>query len=311
MRPPRPLPGAAPRGGSRGGPAEPDPRTPLEGGGCCAAPGRSGTGWPPRALIVSVAALALACAGFAALGVWQVERLAWKQALVARVEQRVHAEPVPAPGPTDWPTLSRDQDEYRRVIFRGVFDHGRETLVAATTELGSGYWVLTPLRTDQGIWLLVNRGFVPPEQRARAARAADEPQGEQVLTGLLRLSEPGGRLWQHNDPTQGRWYSRDVAAIAAAQGLGGPGLAPYFVDQSATPGPPAAWPRAGLTVIHFSNNHRVYAATWLALAAMAAGAVVYIVVDERRLRRLRRRADLARRPQPERARVRFLPTARH
>ncbi|MFO1341163.1 MAG: SURF1 family protein [Burkholderiaceae bacterium] len=270
---------------------------------------------PTAALWVLTGAAALACALFLALGVWQIERLAWKQALVARVEQRVHAEPVPAPGPADWPTLGRERDEYRPVTVHGEFDHARETLVAATTELGSGYWVLTPLRTSRGFWLLVNRGFVPPGLRSRDARAAGEPRGEQVLSGLLRLSEPGGRLWQHNDPASGRWYSRDVAAIAAAQGVGGGELAPYFVDQAAAAGPsPAAWPRAGLTVLHFSNNHRVYAATWLALAAMAAGAIAYIVLDERRLRRLRRsgqRADRARRPQPERARARLAPTARH
>lgn len=245
-----------------------------------------------RALIALVGALALACAGFAALGAWQVERLAWKQGLIARVERQRHAAPSPAPGPAQWAALQRDADEYRQVTVRGEFVHARETLVAATTVLGSGYWVLTPLHSDEGHWVLVNRGFVPPEWRERARRRADEPQGMQVVTGLLRLSEPGGRLWQHNDPQAGRWYSRDVAAIAAARELPAatPGvpMAPYFIDAGAD-GPNvrgAAWPRAGLTVVHFSNNHRVYAATWFALAAMAAGAIGYLLIDERRLRRM-------------------------
>jgi surfeit locus 1 family protein len=237
-----------------------------------------------------VAALVLACAGFIALGVWQVERLAWKQGLVARVEHQVNAAPSAVPGATGWGAITREADEYRRVRVRGEFAHDRETLVAATTALGSGYWVLTPLRTEQGFWLLVNRGFVPPEARDRAQRRADEPAGVQEVTGLLRLTEPGGRLWQHNDPAAGRWYSRDVAAIATARELASstPGVpvAPYFIDAVAEPGAAPAWPRAGLTVLHFSNNHRVYAATWFALALMAAAAIAYLVADERRLRRL-------------------------
>jgi surfeit locus 1 family protein len=111
-----------------------------------------------------------------------------------------------------------------------------------------------------------------------------------VVTGLLRWSEPGGRLWQRNDPTAQRWYSRDVAAIAQARGLAaaepGASVAPYFVDAAAGDAAAAGgWPRPGLTVVRFSNNHRVYAATWFALAAMAAAGIGVLVIDQRRRRR--------------------------
>jgi surfeit locus 1 family protein len=247
----------------------------------------------PRAFAALLIAGALACAGFVALGVWQVHRLAWKEALIARVDAHLHAAPVAPPGPAAWPALMRDPDEYLRVELHGRFANALETPVRASTELGAGYWVLTPLLTDQGFWVLVNRGFVPPELRERSRRLAQEPEGEQTVVGLLRFSEPHGSLLQHNEPAQGRWYSRDVAAMAAARGLGtgahpGP-VAPYFVDA----GMPAeaaaasdAWPRAGLTVIRFRNDHLVYAFTWFALAAMVAGAMGYLWVDEQRLRRL-------------------------
>lgn len=230
--------------------------------------------------LVVVAVLGvLLCAGFAALGVWQVERLGWKQALVARVERQLHAEPVPAPGPESWAGLTRERDEYRRLRVQGRFDDRRQVLVRASTDLGPGFWVLAPLRTPDGWWLLVNRGFVPPDQRE-----GFPPGGEaNGRAGLLRFSEPGGSLLQANDPAAGRWYSRDVAAIAAAQGLQGP-VAPYFVDLQAAPGAPG-WPRAGLTVLRFSNNHLMYAITWFALAAMVAAALGYVLLDERRLRR--------------------------
>lgn len=240
------------------------------------------------ALVALLAGAALLFAGFVALGSWQVQRLGWKRDLIARVEQRLQAEPVPAPGPAAWPALERTADEYRRVRVRGRFTHELETLVQASTELGTGYWVLTPLRSEEGFWLLINRGFVPLDKRARDSRG-DEPQGVQEVQGLLRLTEPGGSVLQHNDPTDGRWYSRDVQAIAAARRLGtvahpGP-VAPYFIDAAAGAGAAAdAWPRPGLTVVRFSNNHLSYAFTWFVLAAMVAGAAVYVLRDDRRQR---------------------------
>ena len=238
-----------------------------------------------RRLAAWSAALSLAFAVFVALGVWQVQRLAWKEALISRVEQHRHAKPLPAPTAGSWGQLTREADEYRRVSVQGRVDPLKSTLVAATTELGAGYWVLTPLRRDDGSWLLVNRGFVPLDQREQVLSADAAPAGEQSLTGLLRFSEPAGGFLRRNDPAAGRWYSRDVAAIAAAQHLDS-GVAPYFVDQSAPHAGSREWPRAGLTVVHFSNNHRIYAATWFALAAMAACALGYLVLDERRLRSL-------------------------
>lgn len=240
----------------------------------------------PAALAALLGLAALALLGFLALGVWQVQRLAWKQQLIERVERHANGTPAAAPGPSDWQAITRDADEYRRVAVQGHFDHDRETLVRATTALGAGYWVITPLRADAGFWVLVNRGFVPPEARESATRAAQAPTGAQQVVGLLRLTEPGGGLLQRNEPAQGRWYSRDVHAIAQARGLSGHPVAPYFIDEVADPARAASWPRPGLTVLHFSNNHLVYAVTWFALAAMMAGAIGYLVVDERRLRRL-------------------------
>jgi surfeit locus 1 family protein len=228
---------------------------------------------------------ALACAAFAALGGWQLRRLAWKEDLIARVESHLRAAPATAPAPAAWSALGRG-DEYRRVRLRGRYEHEHETAVRAVTALGGGYWILTPMLCEGGFRVLVNRGFVPAELRPRATRAAQEPAGVQQLTGLLRFSEPGGSLLQRNDSSAERWVSRDVPAIAAARGLehavpSAP-VAPYFVDAEAGSATPATWPRAGLTVVRFSNNHLVYAVTWSALALMTAGAMAYLVVDARR-----------------------------
>ncbi len=221
---------------------------------------------PARRFALALAALVL-FAGFAALGTWQVVRLRWKTDLIARVEQRVHAAPVAAPGPAQWPQVARASHEYRHVRVAGVFLYPLSTPVQAVTELGGGFWVLTPLRTDDGALVLVNRGFV----QTYTPQAADERRV--ALSGLLRISEPGGAFLRNNDPAANRWYSRDVQAIAAARGLSP--VAPYFIDADAnSPGAPG--PVGGLTVIAFHNNHLVYALTWYALALMVAGACVYV-----------------------------------
>lgn len=206
-----------------------------------------------------------------ALGVWQVERRAWKLDLIAKVDARIHAPPAPLPARTDWVRINARDDAYRHVRARGSFLHDRETLVQAVTTQGAGFWVLTPLRTAEGI-VLVNRGFVPPEKRDPASRRAGE--GAVTVAGLLRLSEPRGAFLRSNDPVAGRWYSRDVAAIAKARGLGE--VAPLFIDADATPNP-GGYPVGGLTVVAFPNSHLVYALTWFGLALLSAWGAVLIL----------------------------------
>ena len=229
----------------------------------------------PAVYVAGLVALLL-FAGFMALGIWQVERRAWKLDLIAQVAARAHAAPAPPPGPASWAGITADRDAYRRVRLTGTFDNTAETLVRAATALGSGYWVVTPLRTDRGFTVLVNRGYVSPEQRADHAR----PVGPVTLTGYLRLTEPGGGFLRHNDPAADKWYSRDVAAIARARGLSN--VAPYFIDADKAG---AGAPVGGQTVIAFPNNHLVYMLTWFALAAMTVVAFVVFVRQDARRRR--------------------------
>jgi surfeit locus 1 family protein len=148
--------------------------------------------------------------------------------------------------------------------------------------------VLTPLRTTEGFWVLINRGFVPSAQTARVSRP-DSTHIQQV-TGLLRLSEPNGSLLQTNAPNLGLWYSRDVQAIATALNLdasaassGAARNAPFFIDADVKTSA-SEWPREGLTVISFNNHHVIYAITWFVLAAMVASAAIYLLRAERKLR---------------------------
>jgi surfeit locus 1 family protein len=242
-----------------------------------------------RKRALALVAGALLFTGFSGLGVWQLERLAWKRDLIARVDARVHAAPAEPPGPKAWSQISAQGDAYRRVRLAGVFENDRETLVQAVTEKGPGFWVMTPFRSDAGYVVLVNRGFVPPELRAPATRPAGLIDGHTSVTGLLRISEPHGGFLRANQPTAGRWYSRDVAAIAAARGVGP--AAPYFVDADARPNP-GGWPMGGLTVVRFRNSHLSYALTWFSLAGMVALWGAWPLLQAARSRRRRTGANL-------------------
>lgn len=241
---------------------------------------------------------------FCALGWWQVERRAWKLAVIDRVQQRLHAAPTPLPPRADWPRVDAAGFEYQPVQAQGRWLADKTVLTQATTALGAGFWVITPLQLGDGGQVLVNRGFIPQAQRSQWIIGTGGTGGSTTqddtaqVQGLLRMSEPGGGFLRRNDPAQQRWHSRDVAAIAQAQGLDA--AAPFFIDagipdarapaqadadihanaQAAT-GP---WPRPGMTVVRFHNSHLVYALTWFGLAAMVAAAAALVARHELRLR---------------------------
>lgn len=248
---------------------------------------RSGTAGrasrPTLRLSVLAVSAALLMVLLIALGSWQVQRLGWKRDLIARVDARVQALPVPAPTKAQWPSVARESHEYMRVWLQGHYLHEKEALVQASTVLGAGFWVLTPLQQSDGSVVMVNRGFVPPQARAQDQRGQAAPQGDVRVEGLLRISEPAGGFLRSNDAAADRWYSRDVPAIAAARALPAAQVAPYFIDANATPARPAnVWPAGGLTVIRFPDSHLVYAITWYALALMVLAGTVLVWRHETR-----------------------------
>ena len=135
---------------------------------------------------------------------------------------------------------------------------GSLALVQAVDRAGRRILGDGTLARDDGTTVLVNRGFVPADH-ATPPPGGLSP-GPITVTGLLRMPEPGGAFLRANDPAADRWFSRDVAAIAASRGLTG------WRPISSTPNGPAGsgLPIGGLTVMTFSNNHLVYALTWAA-----------------------------------------------
>ena len=229
-----------------------------------------------RIMVVTV--FMILFAGFMGLGIWQVQRLAWKTDLIARVDDRIHADPVEAPAPDV--TITRDDHEYLRVKVSGRLRHDLETPVMSVSDLGPGWWIITPLETDRGFTVLVNRGFVPNEMKSADSR----PAGPETvsLVGLLRVDEGSKGFLRENDPATDSWYAREVAAIAKARGVTGP-TASYFIDAQSGDGIAAdSWPRAGMTVVTFSNSHLVYALTWFGLAGGSLFGMVLVLRERRR-----------------------------
>lgn len=225
--------------------------------------------WPRLILITLVAVIGIG--GFTTLGLWQVQRLQWKLDLIERVDSRIHADPIPAPGRKDWPAITADKDEYRRVSLTGQFLND-DVLIYTPSDYGPADWVLSPLKRDDGTIVMVNRGVVP-DDLARSGTYDQVITDTVTVTGLLRMSEDKGWLFSRkNDPGAGQWYRRDIGSITAAKGFDP--AAPYFVDQELTD--PKSWPRGGQTVVQFRNAHLSYALTWFALAGVVL--VGYLLV---------------------------------
>ena len=231
-------------------------------------------GLRPAAIAVMVMTIILTGC-LLALGTWQVNRLAWKKDLVARVEERAHAAPIEAPAASEWPALTDPaQYEYRRVKITGTFRHQDEVQVYTVTDLGPGYWVLTPLERQDGTRVIINRGFVPTDKRAPSTRADGEVAGTVEIVGLMRAPETGGLFLRTNDPQNDRWYSRNIAQITDAKKI--ENAAPFYIDADATANP-GGLPVGGKTMLTFPNNHLSYAITWYILAGMVVAAGWYVM----------------------------------
>lgn len=235
-----------------------------------AASGDRASNTPIKLLLIGILIL-LCIVILATLGVWQLERRIWKLDLIDQVEQRIHAPATIAPGPDLWAAINAKGFAYRHVQTSGRFLDKPTTLVQAVTNRGRGFWVLSPFQSSDGFSVLINRGFVPTERAGEDWRP--DYESTTIVNGLLRITEPDGGFLRSNDFAAGRWYSRDVAAIAAKLDIDHP--APYFIDADANPDRNQL-PIGGLTVVAFANNHLVYALTWFGMALMLAVASIVI-----------------------------------
>jgi surfeit locus 1 family protein len=210
-------------------------------------------------------ACAILFAILSGLGMWQLERLQWKRALIAQVNSHIAAAPLALDTVL---AMRQDEAQYRRVSLTGRFDHGREAYVFTTDQGAAVYHVLTPFTTSDGKVLMVDRGGVPKEKLDPATRAAGNVEGDVQVTGVWRVPDPPGTFTPPPDAAKRIWFARDLAAIAAVSHLR---LAAPVVIEADAASNPGGWPRGGQTVVSFRNQHLSYAVTWFALALCLLG----------------------------------------
>lgn len=200
------------------------------------------------------------------LGVWQVQRLSWKLALIETMKGHMAAAPLSLDAALRMPA---DQMQYRRVALDGNFLHADEAYVFTTAPGGDAvYHVLTPFRSADGRIMMVDRGEVPKERLAPATRKDGEIAGPARIIGIWRLPDAPGAFTPAPDLANHVWYARDLAGMAAIHHL--TLAAPALVEADATPNP-GGWPKGGQTVVDLPNNHLSYAVTWFGLAAGLTG----------------------------------------
>ncbi len=183
------------------------------------------------------------------LGLWQVQRLQWKEAILADIEARIGAAPVALPNPLD-----PERDRFLPVTVKGEFTTAHIDVLTSRKEIGAGYRVVQAFVTETGRRIMVDRGFLPQEMRGlpREALAAE-------IIGNLHWPAEVDSFTPAPDPKSGLWFARDVPAMAealetepvlvVARSPTGDGIDPLPVDSAGIP-----------------NDHLGYAVTWFSLA---------------------------------------------
>lgn len=198
------------------------------------------------------------------LGTWQLDRLKWKEALIDERQTMLGAPPVAVASLA----AGAEAAPYRRVRLSGAYLHEKELLVGPRTRHGAAGWhVITPLRFNNGGFVLINRGWIPRDRRNPASRVGGQLAGAITVEGFLKRPSRRGPFVPDNDPANGQWFDVDPAAMAKHLKLSP--IAPYWV----VAGPashPGGYPKSDHQVSMPPNNHLQYAGTWYGLALVVA-----------------------------------------
>lgn len=209
-----------------------------------------------------------------ALGVWQLQRLAWKTELIDAFETRVAAEP--ADPPSALTPADMGEWRFRHVVSTGRFLHDKELQITGKPYKGTaGFHVITPFVTESGLTVFVNRGWVPEDQRRAADRPGSLIPPPATLDGVIQQAGIKGYFVPENEPANDVWFTVRPQAMAGHLGIEGPVATGYYIDQLAEQPKLTALPFGAERTVSVRNEHLQYALTWFMLAATLIG--VYIV----------------------------------
>ncbi len=193
------------------------------------------------------------------LGMWQLQRLAWKEGVLAEIDSRIAATPVALPE-----VVSEENDKYLPVNVSGEMLLGEVHVLVSVKQVGAGYRIIQPFNT-QGRTILIDRGFIPT-----TAKLADRVTGEMDVTGNLHWPDEIDSYTPEPDIGSNIWFARDVPALAASLGAEPVLLiARSRTDPNVTPLP--------VDTAGIPNDHLQYAITWFGLALVWAAMTGYFL----------------------------------
>jgi surfeit locus 1 family protein len=219
----------------------------------------------PRFAIIPAIATAVGIVILIGLGVWQVQRLHWKQGLLARIAALQSAPPEPLDVVLRRAAEGLDIDYVRVQATCPDIETARYLRLYSVKDGFAGNRIIAACRLSAGPYgaILVDRGFVVQGLTPSAGQTLPAP-----IVGILRRGDTRNFMTPPNDPARNLWYGRDIAAMAAALGVSKPAPTYLMLEQ---PAPPPGGPVIAPLPTDIPNNHLQYAITWFGLALALAG----------------------------------------
>ena len=210
-----------------------------------------------------------------ALGTWQIQRLIWKQDLIATIEAAQESEPHPGL-PTD--AVTQEDLQFYYVALNGAWLPSHEFTIAVRYFKGQiGYHIVTPFKLSDGRVVMVNRGWVPIKQKEPELRANSDVAGEASITGMLRYGPDRNHFTPDSQPEKNMWFARDVNQMAAFAGIENsvPEVSVDLIGEQ----DPRNLPVPFDGQIKLRNDHLSYIITWYGIAL---GILVIFILAHRK-----------------------------
>lgn len=190
------------------------------------------------------------------LGVWQLHRLEWKEAILEEIDQRIVAEPKPLPAMPD-----PERDRFLPVEVSGRTDARELHVLVSTRQLGPGFRIITGFTTGEGRRILLDRGFVPQERKDTR-----RPPATLKITGNLHWPDERDRFTPENDPAANYWFAREIDVMASELET-----EPLLLIARMSSGSDASVTPLPVDSSGIPNDHLGYAVTWFGLAFVWLG----------------------------------------
>ncbi|MFP5510266.1 MAG: SURF1 family protein [Alphaproteobacteria bacterium] len=184
------------------------------------------------------------------LGVWQMQRLDWKEAILADIDARITAAPVALPDQPD-----PQADRYLPVTVTGVLQDPAIRVLVSQKQVGAGYRIIRPMQVGERL-IMVDLGFLPIQSPTPAV-----PSDPVTVQGNLHWPDEVDSYTPAPDLDAEIWFARDLSLMADHLGT-----APVLVVARSTSLPDSALAPLPVDTSGIPNDHLGYAVTWFGLA---------------------------------------------